>query len=155
MTNEHYDEAKMILTNADICSFAERICSRSGIDPIVDYPRRADSHVMPSAARRQMYLGRSIDLIRRMIFLGATYFEILRAAEYMLVIMKSLECALDYRRCESELEISELEQKYSRTEFLTTNLSPLDMKLIVKRDNGYYPEPIIDELAGTKEDISQ
>lgn len=140
MTAKEYDMTRQLLKNDDICDFAERMCQKGEVNPIKDYPQCVGSDVMPSAARRQLYIGRAIDLIRRMIFLGATSLEILRASEYLMVLIGSVEHSLDYKCCEVALKIKELERKYSLESFFEM---PFDeLQDVIKRDNGYYPVPI-------------
>lgn len=142
MTSNDYRKAQELLSNSDICYFADQMCRKAEIDPEKDYPQTSESGVMPSAARRHLYLNRAMDLLRRMIFLGATSLEVLRASEYLMVVSKSIEFSLDYRRCETGLKIQELEEKYSRNSFFSLDISPEELKDIIERDNGYYPVPI-------------
>ena len=142
MTTKEYRLAQEYLNNKDICDFADRMCKKAEIDPVTDYPQRSESEVMLSAARRHMYLCRAIDLMRRMIFLGATSLEVLRASEYLMVISGSIDHKLDYKQCESALKIQELDRKYSRESFFDMETPFEDLKHVIQRDSGYYPVPI-------------
>ena len=142
MTTKEYNTILELLTNKDICGFADRMCRKGEVDPVKDYPQHVSSEVMLSAARRHMYLSRAIDLLRRMIFLGATGLEVLRASEYLMVLTKSIDNKLDYKGCERDLRIPDLERKYSRESFFAMNLPVEEFRHVITRDNGYYPVPI-------------
>ncbi|MBR2591792.1 MAG: hypothetical protein IKD62_02370 [Oscillospiraceae bacterium] len=145
MTNKAYNAVQELLNNKDICDFADRMCKKGEVNPLSDYPQHVDSVVMASGARRQMYLSRAIDLLRRMVFLGATALEVLRASEYLIVILHSMDHSLDYLGCEEALKIKDLERKYSRESFFGMNLPYEDLVQVIKRDNAYYPVPIKEE----------
>ena len=138
MTRGDYLKSIELLSNQDIYGFTERLCERMAFDAIKQYPQTVNSEVMKSAARKRMYVERVIDLIRRMIFLGATKQEMLRAAGYLMVMMKSMDNSLDYRSCEKDMLISELESKYSTKEFLSWDVTLEELQDVIKRDEGYY-----------------
>lgn len=142
MTTKEYNTILDLLDNKDICDFAGRMCKKGDVDPVTDYPQCVGSEIMLSAARRHMYLSKATDLLRRMIFLGATGLEVLRASEYLMVLMKSIENNLDYKGCEKALNIQELERKYNRESFFAMDVPIEELKRVIKRDNGYYPVPI-------------
>lgn len=131
-----------ILTNNIICDFAERMCKKGEVNPIEDYPQKYGSDVMYSPARRHMYTVRAMDLLRRMIILGATGLEVLRASEYLMVIIKSIDNKLDYKNCENALNIKELEKKYSRDTFFSLNIPISEIKYAIERDKRYFPVPV-------------
>lgn len=145
MTINEYNATKELLSSKDICDFAGRMCQKGEVDPLKDYPQTAESDVMPSAARKAMYLSKATDLLRRMIFLGATALEVLRASEYLMVIINSVDHSLDYKGCEQALKIRELERKYPRESFYAMDIPVSDLKQLIRRDNGYYPVPIKEE----------
>lgn len=142
MTSKDYRTIQELLTNSDICDFADRMCQKGEINPCTDYPQNTGSEVMLSSARRHMYLSRAIDLLRRMIFLGATGLEVLRVSEYIMVLMRSISDSLDYKRCEKALKIGDLERKYSRESFFDLEEPVETWEYVIKRDKGYYPVPI-------------
>lgn len=138
MTNKDYDRVRQLLSNQQIVLFAKRFCELNDIDPIQDYPKTSTSIVMKTAARRQMYLTKSIDLLRRMIFLGSMKNEITRAAIYLIVILHSIDKSLDYRECGTLMRITELEKKYTLGEVLTSGLEPESIIESVRRLNDFY-----------------
>lgn len=142
MTTKEYNTILNLLSNKDICDFADRMCKKGEVDPVKDYPQHVNSDVMLSAARRHMYLSRAIDLLRRMIFLGATGLEVLRVSEYLMVLTKSIDDKLDYKGCEKDLHIPDLDRKYSRDSFFAMDLPLEELRYVITRDNGYYPVPI-------------
>lgn len=138
MTNKDYDHVRELLSNQQIVLFAKQFCETNDIDPIQDYPKTSTSIVMKTAARRQMYLAKAIDLLRRVIFLNGTKNELIRAAVYVIVIIHSMDKSLDYRECGSLMRIQELENRYSLGEVLTSGLEPESILETVRRTNEFY-----------------
>ncbi len=137
MTNKEYDLVRQKLSNQELVLFAKQICEQNDIDPIQDYPQTSNSTVMKTAARRQMYLSKAIDLLRRMIFLGGMKNEILRASVYLMVILHSIDKSLDYRECGNLMRITELENKYTLGEVLTCGIEPESIEESVRRTNEF------------------
>ena len=138
MTSTEYEKIHEIMTNQDVVLFAKQFCEMHETDPIADYPQTVDSVVMKSSARRQMYLFKAIDLLRRIIFLGGMEAEILRASVYLLVIVHSIDKRLDYHECSRAMKIPELEKKYTIGEVLTSGLEPETMTETLRRTNEFF-----------------
>ena len=59
-------------------------------------------------------------------------------AQYLVVIMKSVDHKLDFRLCEQDMGIPELERKYNENEFLSLDVNAETLENVIKRDNGFY-----------------
>lgn len=138
MTSEDFRKSQEILTGPELYDFAKRLCAQKQIDYIKDFPKTSTSEVLKSAARRRMYIGNAANLLRRAIFLGATMPEVLCIAEYFMVVFDAIEKELDFRRCNSELHIAELEKKYSQSDFLSLDVNIDTLQNVLKRDNDFY-----------------
>lgn len=145
MTSDVYKKAMNILTDREIYIFAEKLCKHYNFDPEKEYPQRVDSEVLSGASRRMMYQRRAADLMRRAIYLGGTKLEILKIAKYLIVISKTIDKPLDFRLCEREMDILELNRKYSQSEFLSLDISEEDLNRIIAKDTNYYEVSIKNE----------
>ena len=147
MTNGDYRKLGELLTNEDIVHFAVRVCDHFHTDPITMYRKTTRSEVMRSAARRQLYVGQTINLIRRAIFLGSNTIDMLKMCTHLVVLLNSIEKELDFRQSGLTNEISDLEKKYSVTDILTMDIPIEDFAQVLVRDQDFYGVPL-------KEDIS-
>lgn len=138
MTSETYKRVMGILTDQEIYNFAERLCDHYKFDPLKMYPQKVNSEVMRGAASRMLYLHKASNLLRRAVFLGGTNLEIFKMAQYLVVIMKSVDHKLDFRLCEQDMGIPELERKYNENEFLSLDVDAETLENVIKRDNGFY-----------------
>lgn len=138
MTSADYNYVMGLLTNDDLYDFATRLCERYHIDPVKTYRQRAESEVMKGAAKRILYVSKAANLMRRGIFLGATVPEMLQMAQNLIVMVKAIDDKLDFRTCQSECDISNLEKKYSGNEFLSLNVELSEFKRVIERDNDFY-----------------
>ena len=140
MTSETYRQVQELLTGEKIVGFAKRLCEYYKFDPMKSYPQTVGSVILKSAARRQMYVGRTINLLRREICLGATRLEIRRAAEHLMVLLNAGDHSLDYLLSEEEHDIPKLEQKYSRKEFLSLDVPFEEIERWIRGGGGYEVE---------------
>lgn len=138
MTSEDFRKSQDILTGPELYDFAKRLCAQKHVDHVKDFPKTSTSEVLKSAARRRMYIGNAANLLRRAIFLGATMPEVLCIAEYFLVVFDATEKELDFRRCNSELHIAELEKKYSQSDFLALDIDAEALQNVIQRDKDFY-----------------
>ena len=92
-----------------------------------------------------LYIHRAVNLFRRAIFLGATELEVYQIAQYLTVLIKAIDHKLDFRQCEKDMHISELDQKYSEKAFMSLAISTADLEKVISRDNNYYEVSIKDE----------
>lgn len=145
MTSETYKRVVNLLTDQEIYSFAERLCAYYKFDPVKEFPQRVDSEILSGAARRMLYMHRASNLLRRAIFLGGTNLEIFKMAQYLVVLEKTADRPLDFRRCEKELDISGLNRKYNENDFLSLDVNVDELQNVISRDNEFYEVSIKNE----------
>lgn len=138
MNSEVYQLSKGLLTTQDICTFAKNLCGKGGFDPTALYTQTANSDIMKSAARRQLYVHQTADLLKRAIILGATEPEAIRIASYLLVLIDSVDHSLDYKKCALDMDIPALERKYSKKDFLDLDVTIEDLADRIKSLQSFY-----------------
>lgn len=146
MTRGDYKQVMKLMTPQEAYDFSVKICQHFNEEPLTLYKQTADSEVMHGAATRALYTNKALNLLRRAIFLGATYPEILRISEYFCVVTKALEKKLDYKRCEKDMRISDLEQKFSQKDFLSLPFDYSVMKRTYEKAMGYFEEMLEEKV---------
>ena len=142
MTYGDFKKLNGLLTNKDIVSFAIRLCDHFEINPKELYRKTTTSEVMPSPARRQLYVGQMTNLIRRAIFLGAATDEMIKMCIHLVVVVNSIENELDFRKSGLDNDISILENKYSQTDLLCLPVTFEDCGSVLIRDQNFYGVPL-------------
>lgn len=145
MTSETYNRVMKIMTDQEIYKFAQRICEHYQFDPIKEYPQTCDSEILSGSARRMLYLHKASNLLRKAVFLGGTNLEIFKICQYLVVLMKAVDNKLDFRLCEKETDISELNRKYSDNNFLALDVDVDELEKVLERDKDYYEVSIKNE----------
>lgn len=134
MTSEAYRKIEELFPPEKAYMFAKEICDASKFDPKY-FKKSSDSEIL-SAARRRLYVGKTINLLTRAVFMSGITSDIIRISQHLLVLLDRSD-ELDYKKSETENDIRNLENKYSRKEFLALEIEPEDIEEWVKKGGGY------------------